>query len=120
MAIGYWGEPLETLAWDQLTHVALFAVELREDGSIAEKERWTRYVEDALRYGGEHDVKIHLTLISFTDDVHAAVLPDPSRRARAISELEELVTSAGAHGLNVDIEGLNRDLKEDFLSLIHI
>ena len=114
----YWGEPLETLAWDQLTHVALFAVELREDGSIAEKERWTRYVEDALRYGGEHDVKIHLTLISFTDDVHAAVLPDPSRRARAISELEELVTSAGAHGLNVDIEGLNRDLKEDFVRFV--
>ena len=114
----YWGEPLSTLAWDQLTHVALFGVELREDGSIAETERWTRYAQDALRFGREHNVNIHLTLISFSDEVHAAVLPDPTRRARAISELAELLASEGGHGLNIDIEGLDRDRKEDFVRFV--
>jgi spore germination protein YaaH len=114
----YWGESLGTLPWDQLTHVALFGVELTEDGTLAQTHRWTKHAQDALQFGGSHDVKIHLTLISFTDDVQASVLPDPERRARAISELSALLEAEGGHGLNIDIEGLNSDLKDDFVTFV--
>jgi hypothetical protein len=114
----YWGESLETLAWDQLTHLALFGVELSVDGGLTEEDRWHSQAPLAVALAEEHGVRVHLTLICFSDEAMASVLPDPTRRARAISEVASLVSAYDAHGVNLDFEGLDVAYKHDFTAFV--
>lgn len=114
----YWGDDLETIVWDQLSHIAIFGVVLESDGSLSGTDNWTDVAAQAVELGRRYDVKVHLCLIGFEDDVHASVFPSESRRRRTISELVALVDAYGADGVNVDIEGLDNDLKDDFTSFI--
>jgi len=114
----YWGDDLDTIAWDGLSHIAIFGVELESDGSLSGTHHWTDVAAQAVQLGATYDVEVHLCLIGFEDDVHADVFPSAARRARAISELVELIDAYGADGVNVDIEGLDGDLKDDFTTFI--
>ncbi len=114
----YWGDDLGTVAWDQLSHIAIFGVVLESDGTVSGSSNWTNVAAEAMEYGRRYDVKVHLCLIGFEDDVHAAVFPSSSRRRTTINELVELVDAYGADGVNVDIEGLDNDLKADFTIFI--
>uniref|UniRef100_UPI0035243FA3 hypothetical protein n=1 Tax=Salmonella enterica TaxID=28901 RepID=UPI0035243FA3 len=44
----YWGDPLDTLQWDQLTHVALFSVGMNTAGDLTDTSRWTNNAATAL------------------------------------------------------------------------
>jgi spore germination protein len=114
----YWGDDLDTVAWDQLSHIAIFGVVLESDGSLSGTGNWTAVAAQAVELGRRYEVKVHLCLIGFEDDVHAAVFPSESRRRRTIEELVALVDAYGADGVNVDIEGLDNDLKDDFTTFI--
>jgi uncharacterized protein (TIGR03382 family) len=114
----YWGDDLDTVAWDQLSHIAIFGVVLESDGSLSGAGNWTDVAAQAVELGRRYEVKVHLCLIGFEDEVHADVFPSESRRRRAIQELVELVDTYGADGVNVDIEGLDNDLKDDFTTFI--
>lgn len=108
----YWGDALDTLYWDQLTHVAVFNVELSANGSLTQTQRWTQHAANAMSLAARDGVHVHLCVTSFNDTITNAVLPDPARRATAVSQLAQLVAAYGAHGVNVDIEGMdatNRD-----------
>lgn len=114
----YWGDDPTGLNFEDLTHLAIFAVELNSDGSLASKSRWTNVAGSVVPLAHAHGVKVHLCVISFEDDVHAAFLPSASRRAAAIAELKQLVDDYGADGVNVDIEGLDADLRDDMVSFL--
>ncbi len=114
----YWGDDLDTVVWDQLSHIAIFGVELEDDGSLSGTHHWTDAAEQAVALGEHYDVRVHLCLIGFDDDIQASVLPSATKRARAIGELVELVDAYGAHGVNVDIEGLDDELKQDLTTFI--
>ncbi|MFH1468749.1 MAG: glycosyl hydrolase family 18 protein, partial [Pseudomonadota bacterium] len=113
----YWGDDLDTVAWDQLSHIALFAVELASDGSLTHTSRWTDHASEAVEYGRRYGVKVDLCLAAFDTEVHAAVLPSPERRARLVAALAEQVDAYGADGVNLDVEGLSSTYKDDLVSL---
>ncbi|HND34765.1 MAG TPA: glycosyl hydrolase family 18 protein, partial [Myxococcota bacterium] len=114
----YWGDDPTGLNFDDLTHLAIFAVELNSDGSLSSKSRWTNVAGTVVPLAHAHGVKVHLCVISFDDAVHAAFLPSASRRATAIAALKQLVDDYGADGVNVDIEGLDADLRGDMVSFL--
>ncbi len=113
----YWADDLD-LAWDQLSHVAIFDVELQSDGSLSNTSRWTGIAQEAMNRASPFGVKIHLTVTCFSDSIMGSVLPSPSRRAKAIAELAALVDSVGAHGVSVDFEGMESSLKADLVSFV--
>lgn len=114
----YWGDPLAELPWDQLTHVAIFDVGLNADGSLSSTSRWTNNASTALALGAPWGVKVHLCVTSFSDSVMNTVLPSPALRATAISNLAALVAAEGAHGVNVDFEGMDLSQKANLVSFI--
>jgi len=111
----HWGDPLATLPWDQLTHVAIFSVTLKSDGSLADEHYWHDNVADALALAAPYDVKVHLTVTSFDDSVMGSVLGSSSRRATAVTNLARLVNDAGAHGVNIDFEGMDAWLSDELV-----
>lgn len=114
----YWGDPLDTIPWDQLTHVAIFDVTLTEDGSLTDLEHWTDHAADALSLAEPHDVHVHLTVTSFDDDVMRAVLLSEEARQAAVAAIAAQVDAYGAHGVNVDFEGLPLAAKAAFVLFI--
>jgi GH18 family chitinase len=112
----YWGDPLDTVQWDQMTHVALFDVSLESDGTLGNTSRWTNNAAEAMQLAAPWGVKIHLTVTCFSDSIMASVLPDPAKRATAIAQLRTLVDQFGAHGVNIDFEGMDAFLKDDLVA----
>jgi len=111
----HWGDPLATLPWDQLTDVALFSVTMNSDGSLADEHYWTDHVDEALDLADPYGVSIHLTVTSFSDSVMDSVLGNSSRRATAVANLARLVNDAGAHGVNIDFEGMDPHLSDELV-----
>ena len=94
----YWGADPTTLDFSRLTHLAIFNVDLKSDGTLADTHRWTDVAGDVVPLAPAEGVSVQLCVSSFDDDVMASVLPDPTKRARAIAELVALVDDYDADG----------------------
>ena len=103
----YWGDSLETLYWDQLTHVAIFAVDLQSNGTFANTSRWHNVAARAMQLAAPYGVRVHLCFTSFSDTTTNAVLGSAALRTTAVNNLASLVNQYGAHGVNIDIEGMD-------------
>ena len=114
----HWGDPVDTLPWDQLTDVAIFSVTLNSDGSLADENYWWDNVDEALTLAQPYGVKVHLCVTSFSDSTMNSVLGSSSRRATAIANLARLVNDAGADGVNVDFEGMDYHLKAELVTFV--
>lgn len=114
----YWGDPLPTVPWDQLTHVAIFDVTLDADGGLTDTEHWTDHAADAVSLAEPYDVHVDLTVTSFDDAVMSAVLASRDKRRAAVAALATLVDDYGADGVNVDFEGLPAGSKAAFVIFI--
>ncbi len=113
----YWADDLD-LAWDRLSHVAIFDVGLESDGSLSGTSHWTSIAGEAMARAEPFGVRIHLTVTTFSDSVMNSVLPSPSRRAKAIAELRDLVDAYGAHGVSVDFEGMDSSNKAHLVDFV--
>jgi len=114
----YWGDPLDTLYWDQLTHVAIFSAGLNSNGTLNSLSTWTNNAARAVQLAAPYGVKVHLCMTSFYDANTNAVLSSPALRATAIANLAAQVNAYGAHGVNVDIEGLDASQFNNMVSFI--
>jgi len=114
----YWAGGVSDLDWDRLTHVAIFNVDMNSDGSVSSTSYWTSNAAEAMALAEPYGVKVHLTLTCFDDNVMAAVLPSASRRATLVETLGELVDDYGAHGVSVDCEGMDSDLRDDLTDFV--
>lgn len=114
----YWGDPLATVPWDQLTHVAIFDVGLASDGSLTSLSHWTANAADAMALAAPYGVHVHLTVTCFDDAVMASVLGSPARRTAAVQALAAQVHAYGAHGVNVDFEGLDTTWRDAFTAFV--
>ena len=114
----YWGDPMDTMPWDQLTHLAVFDVGLEPDGTLSNTHRWHDNAANAVSLAAVHGVKVHLCLTSFSSATMDAVLRSPTLRAQVIQQLDAMVDQYGADGVNVDFEGLGVANKADFVDFV--
>lgn len=114
----YWGDNLNTVPMQYLTHLAIFSASLASDGSITSTSTWTNTAATAVSLAAPYGVKVHLCLTSFDSSVMSAVLGNASYRAKAVSQLKNLVQSYGAHGVNLDFEGLPSSQKANLVTFV--
>jgi hypothetical protein len=112
--LAYWDDDLSTVPWDDLTHLALFSVGANSDGSLGPTGNWAA-AGDALALGAPYGVKIHLCITQFEPSYIASIISSPSNRAALIDALADQVAATGAHGVNVDFEGLPVANKQDMV-----
>ena len=101
----YWSGDLATLPWDDLSHVALFAAAAGTDGSLSNTSRWGD-VEAAVAIAETYDVRVHLTVTNFDTAELEVLLGSATARQALIDALAAEVAATGAHGVNIDFEGV--------------
>jgi len=114
----YWGSDLDTIQWDQLSHLAIFSVGLQANGTLSDVSRWLNNAPNAIALGSSWGVKIHLVVTSFSDSTTNAVLSSSSLRQTAIQNISSLISQVGGHGVNIDIEGLDASQRQNMVSFI--
>ncbi len=114
----WWGDDLSTVPVQYLTHLALFGVSIASDGSLTSTSNWTSHAEQAVALAHPAGVRVHLCVVSTDSSVIGSVLESPGHRARAASEIQQLVDSFGADGVNIDFEGVPAANKADFVTFI--
>lgn len=114
----YWESDPTQLHWDQLTHVAIFDVELNSDGTLSSTDNWTDVAGSVVPIAHAHGVKVDVCVISFDGSTQSSVLTSPSKRATAVAALKKLVDDYGADGVNVDVEGMDDSLSGEFVQFI--
>lgn len=114
----YWGDDLNTLPWETLTHLAIFGVTLNADGTLSSTSYWTNYAAKAMQLASPYGVRVHMTVISFDASVMTSVLGSATKRATAVSKIEALVKQYGAHGVNLDFEGLPSSQKANLVTFL--
>ena len=109
----YWvGSVFYNYDWNLLSHFSFFSYEVNPiDGEPITTHGWSTSaaVDSALASG---NTKVTLTVTLFSD--HATFFSSTTSQQTLISNLINLVQSRGAHGVNIDIEGLPSAYKIDF------
>jgi len=109
----YWvGSVFHNYDWNLLSHFSFFSYEVNPiDGEPITTHGWSTSaaVDSALASG---NTKVTLTVTLFSD--HATFFSSTTSQQTLISNLINLVQSRGAHGVNIDIEGLPSAYKIDF------
>ncbi|MBX2797656.1 MAG: hypothetical protein KTR31_08315 [Myxococcales bacterium] len=112
--LAYWDDDLPSLPWDTLTHLALFSAEATSDGGLLRTERWDA-VDDALALAEPYGVRVHLCVTNFDPTSLDALLSSPVSRSALVDELAGWVSSTGAHGVNIDFEGVPAARRDDMV-----
>ena len=109
----YWvGGVYQNYNWDLLSHFSFFSYEVNAaDGQAITTHGWasSSSVDAALLSG---NTKVTLTVTLFAD--HVTFLSSAQAQQTLISNLINLVQSRGAHGVNIDFEGLPSSHKIEF------
>jgi hypothetical protein len=113
-----WIVPSDQIAWDKLSHVAIFKVGLAADGSLTGTSHWKSVAPTVMALGAPYGVRVHLTVACFDKTVMTAVLPKPAVRAKMVAALGDLVDAEGAHGVSIDFEFMPAALKDDLTAFI--
>ena len=114
----YWANNLNTVAWDSLTHVAVFDVGVDSSGNLTRTSNWTNVAEEVLAKADTYGVRVHLTLTCFDAQVMEAVLNQPSKRSKLAESVADLVNNYGGHGVSVDFEGVPYSVKQTLVAFV--
>lgn len=113
----YWvGSVYQNYNWDLLSHFSFFSYELNPlDGEAVTTHGWSssNAVDAALNSG---NTKVTLTVTLFSN--HATFFNSNSAQQTLITNLINLVQNRGAHGVNIDIEGLPSLYKTAFANFM--
>ncbi|MBK6688652.1 MAG: hypothetical protein IPG45_29540 [Deltaproteobacteria bacterium] len=112
----YWVDAWDELRWDLLTHLAYFAVEIEQDGTISARHGWpdTNFVEAAHAHG----VRVDLSFTLFSGSGIRNLTCNAGPRAQAIRVMIDEMEAGGADGINVDFEGLLDGTRDCFTTFI--
>jgi len=101
----YWvGTAYQNYQWDLLSHLSFFSYEVNAaDGQPNSTHGWsTSAAIDSALASGNTKVTLCVTLFSG----HTTFFSSPTAEQTLISNLINLVQTRGAHGVNIDFEGL--------------
>ena len=100
------------LRYDVLSTIALFGVAFRPDGSFNTTDSSYATVTGStaatiIAHAHAAGVRVVITFESFNADRNAQFLQDPEAQSTFITNALALISSLGADGANIDIEGLS-------------
>ena len=102
----YWSDDLYAVAWDELSHIAIFQASVSSNGSLSGTSYWSD-ADLAVSLGAPYGVKVHLCVTNFDSSEISSILGSSANRSNLITQLRTWVDSTGAHGVNIDFEGLS-------------
>ncbi|MBB78985.1 MAG: hypothetical protein CL844_08290 [Crocinitomicaceae bacterium] len=112
----YWvGSAYQNYQWDLLSHFSFFSYEVNAvDGEPNSTHGWSTSlaVDSALSNG----VKVTLCVTLFSN--HGVFFGSSSSQQTLINNLINLVSSRGAHGVNIDFEGLPSSQATNFANFM--
>ncbi len=113
----YWGgTAYQNYQWDLLSHMSFFSYEVNAtDGQPNSTHGWatSAAVNDALASG---NTKVTLCVTLFSG--HATFFASPTAQQTLITNLINLVSSRGAHGVNIDFEGIPSSQTTNFANFM--
>ena len=115
--LAFWADNMETVPWDNLSHIALFAANAQTDGSLSQTKRWGD-IAKALTYAKTYSVRVHLTVVNFDTEELRTLLGDDTARSRLIQTLKDIVDDTGVDGVNIDFEGVPAERRDAMVSFI--
>jgi spore germination protein YaaH len=114
----YWvGSAYNNYDWDLLSHLSFFSYEVDEtNGEALSTHGWStsNAVDSALANG----TKVTLCVTLFGGSDLATFLPNATAKQTLIDNLIQLVSDRGAHGVNIDFEGLPSSQKTNFANFM--
>jgi spore germination protein YaaH len=113
--LAYWDDDLYTVPWDQLSHLAIFQADVHADGSLSSTSNFGD-AATAVALAEPYGVRIHLCVTNFSSSEISSILDSPTNRGRLLDELRTWVDSTGAHGVNIDFEGLSSSSKANLVT----
>ncbi|MFO7789368.1 MAG: glycosyl hydrolase family 18 protein [Bacteroidales bacterium] len=112
----YWSNGLETnYDWSLLSDLSYFSYEVNPaTGEPSTTHAWltSPVVDEALANG----VRVNLCVTLFSD--HATLFSSETAQQTLIDSLISLVQARGAHGVNIDFEGVSTSLKPEFTAFL--
>ncbi|TNF47520.1 MAG: PKD domain-containing protein, partial [Bacteroidetes bacterium] len=113
----YWvGNAYQNYQWNLISHMSFFSYEVNSaDGQPISTHGWsTSAAVDAALASGNTKVTLCVTLFSG----HATFFGSPTAQQTLITNLINLVQSRGAHGVNIDFEGLPSSQSTNFANFM--
>jgi hypothetical protein len=110
----YWADDLGAVPWDHLSDLAIFAAEVDSAGNLSSTSRWEG-AADAVAMAAPYGVRVHLCVINFDTDSLETLLGSETARRNLIDQLGEWQDRTGAHGVNIDFEGLPSSRKQQMV-----
>ena len=114
----YWSTDPEEVPLSGLSHIAYFSAEISSDGSLSNTQRWNTAAPILVSRAHAQGVSVHLCVTAFSDSIINSVLPDRTRRATLIAEIQSLISNHQADGVNIDIEGMDANQRDNFNTFI--
>ncbi|NCG21630.1 MAG: hypothetical protein GWP91_21660 [Rhodobacterales bacterium] len=113
----YWDANLDTVPWDALSHLAMFNANVESNGTLTDTDRWDEAAY-AVALGAPYDVKIHLCVTNFSTSSLTSLLGDPDALSTLEDALVQAVNDTGAHGVNIDFEGLPSSRRQEMVDFV--
>lgn len=113
----YWvGSAYQNYQWDLLSHFSFFSYEVdASTGNALSTHGWsTSAAVDAALASGNTKVTLCVTLFSG----HTTFFSSPTAQQTLITNLINLVQSRGAHGVNIDFEGIPSSQTSNFANFM--
>lgn len=113
--LAWWDADLATVRWDDLSHIALFSAGASASGTLTDTWPWDQ-TATAVAMAEPYGVRVHLCVTQFDYDSLETLLSSSSHRTALIDDLVGWVDSTGAHGVNIDFEGLPVSVRDEMIS----
>lgn len=112
--LAYWADDLSTVPWDDLTDIAIFSVGANSDGSLGPTGNWD-IADDAVAMAAPYGVRVHLCVTQFDEGTLQTLLSSSTNSNALVDELVDWEAATGAHGVNIDFEGLPYAVKQQMV-----
>ncbi|HIE05277.1 MAG TPA: hypothetical protein EYP58_00595, partial [bacterium (Candidatus Stahlbacteria)] len=111
----YWvGDWYNTLRYDLLTHIAYFAVDLYQDGSLGPVPNPSILI-NLTNLAHQNGVGVSITATNFSQTEINNFLNSPQVRTNAINNLKDLITNYSLDGVSIDFESPGASVRESLV-----
>lgn len=115
--LAYWDDDLNIVPWDELSHIAIFQADVGTNGSLSNTSRLSQTAA-AVAMGAPYGVRVHICVTNFNSTELATLLSSASARATLVANLKSWVDNTGAHGVNIDFEGLPASQRQNMVTFV--